>query len=214
MCVFLFKLSLKRVVHTTAREVEFTYYDRLTCRPVDDPAKDVLSVEVWDFDPAETVKEKVTRVGEVKGFKGMKRFMKELAVTVTHGQHDNEIIGTTHIPLKVYNYNNLMLLFFFHNLPINVCLNCFFSLFTDDTVSRSENVVQFRKQRQTAGELVGELVVRERKEQGGLRPRTQASTQGAVDPPDKRATGNNYRRPTGTTAPEYTRRACKRSILI
>lgn len=69
-------------------------------------------MEVWDFDPAETVKEKVTKVGEVKGFKGMKRFMKEIAETVTNGQHDNEIIGSTHIPLKVlytiYNYNNLL----------------------------------------------------------------------------------------------------------
>lgn len=73
----------------------------LKCRPVDNPAKDVLSVEVWDFDPAETLKEKVTKVGEVKGFRGMKRFVKELAQTATAGQHDNEIIGSTQIPLKV-----------------------------------------------------------------------------------------------------------------
>lgn len=73
----------------------------ITRRPVEDPAKDVLSVEVWDFDPAETVKEKVTKVGEVKGFKGMKRFITEIATTVANGQHDNEIIGSAHIPLKV-----------------------------------------------------------------------------------------------------------------
>jgi len=58
-------------------------------------------VEVWDFDPAETVKEKVTKVGDIKGFKGMRRFMKEIAVTATNGKHDNEIIGGTLIPLKV-----------------------------------------------------------------------------------------------------------------
>ncbi|VVC40707.1 Hypothetical protein CINCED_3A013301 [Cinara cedri] len=63
-------------------------------------ANDILCVEVWDFDPAETVKEKVTKVGDIKGFKGMKRFMKEIAVTATNGKHDNEIIGGTLIPLK------------------------------------------------------------------------------------------------------------------
>lgn len=70
-------------------------------RPVETPADDILCVEVWDFDPAETVKEKVTKVGDIKGFKGMKRFMKEIAVTATNGKHDNEIIGATLIPLKV-----------------------------------------------------------------------------------------------------------------
>ncbi|XP_025408650.1 protein unc-13 homolog 4B isoform X2 [Sipha flava] len=68
--------------------------------PANAPADDILCVEVWDFDPAETVKEKVTRVGDIKGFKGMKRFMKEIAVTATNGKHDNEIIGSTLIPLK------------------------------------------------------------------------------------------------------------------
>lgn len=71
-------------------------------RPVEtSAANDILCVEVWDFDPAETVKEKVTKVGDIKGFKGMKRFMKEIAVTATNGKHDNEIIGATLIPLKV-----------------------------------------------------------------------------------------------------------------
>ncbi|KAE9529780.1 hypothetical protein AGLY_011876 [Aphis glycines] len=68
--------------------------------PVETPADDILCVEVWDFDPAETVKEKVTKVGDIKGFKGMRRFMKEIAVTATNGKHDNEIIGGTLIPLK------------------------------------------------------------------------------------------------------------------
>lgn len=72
-------------------------------RPVDTPADDVLCVQVWDFDPAETIKEKVTKVGEIKGFKGMKKFMKEIAVTATNGKHDNEIIGGALIPLKVDN---------------------------------------------------------------------------------------------------------------
>lgn len=70
-------------------------------RPVETPDDDVLYVEVWDFDAAETVKEKVTKVGEIKGFKGFHRFVKEIAVTATNGKHDNELIGTTIIPLKV-----------------------------------------------------------------------------------------------------------------
>lgn len=70
-------------------------------RPVETPDDDVLYVEVWDFDAAETVKEKVTKVGEIKGFKGFHRFVKEIAVTATNGKHDNELIGTTIIALKV-----------------------------------------------------------------------------------------------------------------
>lgn len=70
-------------------------------RPVETHDDDVLYVEVWDFDAAETVKEKVTKVGEIKGFKGFHRFVKEIAVTATNGKHDNELIGTTIIPLKV-----------------------------------------------------------------------------------------------------------------
>ncbi|XP_050543331.1 protein unc-13 homolog 4B isoform X2 [Daktulosphaira vitifoliae] len=69
--------------------------------PVNVPDDDILCVEVWDFDPAETVKEKVGKVGDIKGFKGMKRFMKEIAVTATNGKHDNEIIGGTIVPVKM-----------------------------------------------------------------------------------------------------------------
>lgn len=58
-------------------------------------------MEVWDFDPVETVKEKVTKVSKAKGFKGVRKILKEIAVTATYGKHDNEIIGITQIPLKV-----------------------------------------------------------------------------------------------------------------
>ena len=65
------------------------------------PAEDVLSVEVWDFDPAETVREKMTKIGEVKGVKGLRKLMKEIAVTASTGKHDNELVGSTTIPLKI-----------------------------------------------------------------------------------------------------------------
>lgn len=54
-----------------------------------------------DFDPAETVREKITKITEVKGVKGLRKLMKEIAVTASTGKHDNEIIGTVKIPLKV-----------------------------------------------------------------------------------------------------------------
>ncbi|XP_073955464.1 C2 and C2B_Munc13-like domain-containing protein staccato isoform X4 [Choristoneura fumiferana] len=61
---------------------------------------DSLCLEVWDFDPAETVKEKMTKIFEVKGVKGLRKLMKEIAITASYGKHDNELIGTTNIPLK------------------------------------------------------------------------------------------------------------------
>lgn len=54
-----------------------------------------------DFDPAETIKEKVTKISGVKGVKGLSKLMKEIAVTASTGKHDNEIIGVAQIKLKV-----------------------------------------------------------------------------------------------------------------
>ncbi|CAH2982555.1 unnamed protein product [Chilo suppressalis] len=62
--------------------------------------EDTLCLEVWDFDPAETVKEKMTKIFEVKGVKGLRKLMKEIAITASTGKHDNELIGTSNIPLK------------------------------------------------------------------------------------------------------------------
>lgn len=58
-------------------------------------------VDCRDFDPAETVKEKMTKIFEVKGVKGLRKLMKEIAITASTGKHDNELIGTANIPLKV-----------------------------------------------------------------------------------------------------------------
>ncbi|CAH2084741.1 unnamed protein product [Euphydryas editha] len=62
--------------------------------------EDSLCLEVWDFDPAETVKEKMTKIFEVKGVKGLRKLMKEIAITASTGKHDNELIGTANISLK------------------------------------------------------------------------------------------------------------------
>ena len=54
-----------------------------------------------DFDPAETVREKMMKLGEVKGVKGLRKLMKEIAVTASMGKHDNELVGSATLPLKV-----------------------------------------------------------------------------------------------------------------
>lgn len=71
-------------------------------RPINEnPNDESLVVEVWDFDPAESVGEKITKVFDVKGVKGFKKLMKEIAVTASTGKHDNELIGRCNIPLAV-----------------------------------------------------------------------------------------------------------------
>ncbi|XP_047346149.1 protein unc-13 homolog 4B isoform X9 [Vespa velutina] len=68
--------------------------------PLEDPENDVLSLEVWDFDAAETVPEKISKVKDIKGVRGLVKLAKEIAVTATTGNHDNEFIGRCRIPLK------------------------------------------------------------------------------------------------------------------
>uniref|UniRef100_A0A182J7R8 Munc13-4 n=1 Tax=Anopheles atroparvus TaxID=41427 RepID=A0A182J7R8_ANOAO len=69
--------------------------------PIAEDANDAnLIVEVWDFDPAETVKEKMNKLFDVKGVRGLRKLMKEIALTASTGKHDNELIGRTSIPLK------------------------------------------------------------------------------------------------------------------
>ncbi|KAL6262717.1 hypothetical protein P5V15_005509 [Pogonomyrmex californicus] len=68
--------------------------------PLEDPENDILYLEVWDFDAAETVPEKMSKVKDVKGVRGLVKLAKEIAVTATTGSHDNEFIGRCRIPLK------------------------------------------------------------------------------------------------------------------
>lgn len=65
-------------------------------------------VEVWDFDPAETVGEKMSKIMDVKGVKGFGKLMKEIAVTASTGKHDNELIGRCTIALKVSGENHTL----------------------------------------------------------------------------------------------------------
>lgn len=61
-------------------------------------------VEVWDFDAAETVGEKMSKILEVKGVKGFRKLMKEIAVTASTGKHDSELIGKCQISLRVCKF--------------------------------------------------------------------------------------------------------------
>lgn len=60
-----------------------------------------LVVEVWDFDPAETIGEKMSKFLDVKGVRGFRKLMKEIAITASTGKHDNEFIGKCSISLRV-----------------------------------------------------------------------------------------------------------------
>lgn len=62
---------------------------------------DNLVIEVWDFDPAETVGEKMSKILDIKGVRGFRKLMKEIAVTASTGKHDNELIGRCSIPIRV-----------------------------------------------------------------------------------------------------------------
>ncbi|XP_032597661.1 protein unc-13 homolog 4B isoform X2 [Drosophila grimshawi] len=64
------------------------------------PREEALIIEVWDFDAAETVKDKVNKLLDVKGVRGLSKLMKEIAVTASSGKHDNELIGRAMISLK------------------------------------------------------------------------------------------------------------------
>lgn len=70
--------------------------------PINERVHDeTLVIEVWDFDAAETVGEKVSKIFQVKGVRGLRRLVKEIAVTASTGKHDNELIGRCNISLRV-----------------------------------------------------------------------------------------------------------------
>lgn len=83
-----------------------------------------MCLEVWDFDPAESVKEKFGKLFEVKGVRGIRKLVKEIAVTAATGQHENELVGRAKIPLKVSilqsKATQMCLRFFFRGFPLLV----------------------------------------------------------------------------------------------
>lgn len=74
-------------------------------------ADENLVVEVWDFDAAETLGEKMSKILEVKGVKGFRKLMKEIAVTASTGKHDSEFIGKCSISLRTIPTSGLTMWF-------------------------------------------------------------------------------------------------------
>uniref|UniRef100_A0A0A1WM20 BAI1-associated protein 3 n=1 Tax=Zeugodacus cucurbitae TaxID=28588 RepID=A0A0A1WM20_ZEUCU len=85
------------VKHTTLNPI---WEEHFSLPIIDNPKDEVLVVEIWDFDAAETVKEKVNKLLDVKGVKGLSKLMKEIAQAASTGKHDNELIGRAAITLK------------------------------------------------------------------------------------------------------------------
>ncbi|KAG8239010.1 hypothetical protein J437_LFUL005067, partial [Ladona fulva] len=92
-----YNTSVKSETLTPAWEEHFSL-------PLGKCLDDKLIIEVWDFDPAESVTEKMKKIGGVKGVKGLRKLMKEIAVTASTGKHDDELIGSYQIPLKIGHY--------------------------------------------------------------------------------------------------------------
>lgn len=62
---------------------------------------DVLTIEIWDYNLNETVSENVTKIVDVRGVKGFKKWCKEVAVTASTGRLENKLIGSCNISLQV-----------------------------------------------------------------------------------------------------------------
>lgn len=54
-----------------------------------------------DYDPEETLKDKMKRFGEVKSTRGLRILMKEIALTASTGKQSHEFLGCLKMPLKV-----------------------------------------------------------------------------------------------------------------
>lgn len=65
-----------------------------------------LIVEVWDFDPAETVVEKLSGLNNIKGMRGFRRLLKEIATSAVNQGNLNELIGSCEIVLTVNSGNS------------------------------------------------------------------------------------------------------------
>lgn len=64
---------------------------------------------MWDFDPAETITEKLSSISNVKGMRGFRRLLKEITATAINQANLNELIGRCEILLTV-SFANIFLL--------------------------------------------------------------------------------------------------------
>lgn len=94
----------------------------MTVRRMDGIRKLKFSHVIRDYDPEESVTEKMRRFGEVKSTKGLRVLMKEIALTASAGKEQHDFLGWIKIPLKVTllnscgifsHYVDLMIMFLF-----------------------------------------------------------------------------------------------------
>jgi len=61
--------------------------------------QDCLRVDVWDFNPEESVNEKLNKINQVRDGRGLRKFIKE-TLHATTGKNSHELLGSVEIPLK------------------------------------------------------------------------------------------------------------------
>lgn len=58
-----------------------------------------MRLDVWDFNPEETVNEKLNKIHQVKDGRGLRKFIKE-TLHATAGKISHELLGSVEIPLN------------------------------------------------------------------------------------------------------------------
>lgn len=61
--------------------------------------QDNLRVDIWDFNPEESVNEKLNKINQVRDGRGLRKFIKE-TLHATTGKNSHELLGSVEIPLK------------------------------------------------------------------------------------------------------------------
>jgi hypothetical protein len=61
----------------------------------------LVNIYFRNLKPDKTVQEKIKKIGKVKGVRGLKLLLKDVASSASAGKHGNKLIGSVSIPLKV-----------------------------------------------------------------------------------------------------------------
>ena len=85
-------LSLKYFYFMT---IATTYF----YRDVNSVEQDCMRLDVWDFNPEESVNEKLNKINLVKDGRGLRKFIKE-TLHATAGKISHELLGSVEIPMK------------------------------------------------------------------------------------------------------------------
>ena len=84
---------------TPERGIEENSFTENYFRDVNSVDQDGLRLDVWDFNPEETVNEKLNKINQVKDGRGLRKFIKE-TLHATAGKISHELLGSVEIPLK------------------------------------------------------------------------------------------------------------------